>query len=308
MKADGANPEPAAPGAPLAGAASQMRESARWLVLTFGAIVAVVFTGIGISDLGALDPDTSPDQFWLALGGAAVALLGAVAALAVSVGLASASTVTVGDLAPLLPEHGVWSQAWTPEMRRVRDVLASDPQLSPWNGDLATLFGETRSAQDQYYLKVREWSISSSPDSARPALTQAHDRLRYYGAIQEHVLAMASYVRLHGRFQRARWTIGVSLTLATVGAAAFVWATGGAAGESVPVSARTATWRVPAAEHSVVATRFGSACVADLDAVPVVILGEQGDGKEYEVVTVPTANCSPVRLVVPAARIDWPTP
>ena len=122
-------------GSPLATAADRLRDAARWLVISFGALVAVVFAGIGISNLGKLDPTIAPQQFWLALAGAGLALIGAVTALGIAVSLAAAGTVSVYDLDPL-PAHISYSHSGDREMARIREELFSDPQLSPWGGDV----------------------------------------------------------------------------------------------------------------------------------------------------------------------------
>jgi hypothetical protein len=85
---------------PLGAAAARLRDSARWLVVTFGAVVAVVFAGVTVSRFGDVDPDTARVQFWVAVAGALVALFGALAALLTSMSLAAASTVSLTDLCP----------------------------------------------------------------------------------------------------------------------------------------------------------------------------------------------------------------
>ena len=293
-------------GSPLATAADRLRDAARWLVISFGALVAVVFAGIGISNLGKLDPTTAPHQFWLAVTGAGLALIGAVIALGIAVSLAAAGTVSIYDLDPL-PEHFSYSHSGDPEIVRVRDELFSDPQLSPWGGDVTKFFDATRSAQATYDERLQQWAAASKPDDYKVPLDQALQWLKYLLRIQTHVITNGSYMKLRNRFGRATWKIALALLVATAGATLFVWATGTAANETVPTAARSGLWNVPQDSRTIVAKQLGGpACPADLDQVPVVVLGEQGDGAQYDVVTMAVPGCQPIRLVVLSTQVSRP--
>ncbi len=273
----------------LGPAADRLRESARWLVIAFGAVAAVVFAGIGIAGFGSVDPDTAPAQFWTALLGAAAALLGVLGALLVAMSLAAASTVSVAELC---------EPAGDRSMRAVRAELAHDPVLAPWGNDVQRFFAQVGKANTLYHDRMRNWAatdeVSAYPDFAN----RASDRVSSLTRVQNVVLETASYLRLRNRFARARWWIFVFLGLAATGATAFVWATGAAATESVPAKATTATWTVPDDDRDVVRRRLGTGCTYDLDEIPVVILGEQGGGAETDVVSASSRTCDPVRLVV----------
>ncbi|MGB9377729.1 MAG: hypothetical protein WCB04_09485 [Mycobacteriales bacterium] len=285
-------------GSNLATAADRLREAARWLVITFGAVVAVVFAGIGISRFGDIDPATAPLRFWLAVAGAALALVGALWALLTSMSLAAASTVSVAELL------GKGTSRWrrlVPDrsLTTARRTLENDPLLTPWAGDLVAFFTAVGSVRSDFEAQLREWRGRRDIKATTVWVNRASTRQEYFVGIQGSVLTQASYLRLQYRFSRARWTLAIALLIATAGAAAFVWATGSAAAQSVPRRVTTGDWSVPAGDRARVGEQVGgAACGYELSAVPVTILGEQGNGQEQEIVTAPSAGCRPVRLVV----------
>src|SRR4051812_46896367 len=87
------------PGDPhLAGAATRLRDAAKWLVVSAGAVAAVIFAGISLTGLGNLSSDSPNHRLVLAILGAAAAVAGSLTALVTSMSLAAASTVTAHDL------------------------------------------------------------------------------------------------------------------------------------------------------------------------------------------------------------------
>jgi uncharacterized membrane protein len=286
--------EKAATTSPLAPAADRLRESARWLVIAFGAVAAVVFTGIGIAGFGSLDPDTAPTQFWTALVGAGAALVGVLGALLVAMSLAAASTLTIAELCARPADES---------MRAVRTALKKDPILVPWGNDIGTFVAEMGQAEKAFDENQKVWATSTEIDPLKAFANRAAERLTRLGRVQTIVMETASYLRLRHRFATARWWIFGFLALAAAGATAFVWATGAAATESVPVRASAATWTVPDDDREIVGRQLGASCAYALDEVPVVILGEQGDGKEADIVTTAARACEPVRLVVGTGQL-----
>jgi hypothetical protein len=287
--------KPPATTSPLGPAADRLRESARWLVIAFGAVAAVVFTGISIAGFGSVDPDTSPAQFWTALVGAGAALLGVLGALLVAMSLAAASSLSIAELCETPADAS---------MRAVHAALAGDPILAPWQNDISKFVANTGEVASDYETKLKNWT-NSNVTQADPALAnRASKRLSSLNQVQSVVMETASYLRLRHRFGTARWWILVFLALAAAGAIAFVWATGTAANESVPVKASAATWTVPDDDRAAVDRQLGESCAYNLDKVPVVILGEQGDGKEADVVSTALGGCAPVRMVVESKQLE----
>lgn len=276
--------------APLSLAADRLRESARWLVVAFGAVAAVVFAGIGVSRFGDLDPRTAPGLFAIAAIAALLAIVGALGAMVVAMALAAASTVSVADLLDTDPDKSVTS---------AKNTIAKAPLLAPWGGDFKDFFDEVNDANLQHQIQLKSWAENDDLDPTPDFVNRAAQRVEALDARQSAVLEAASYLRLRKRFEVARWWLLGWLLLATVSSVAFVVATSKATVEHVPLEPSTAVWSVPADDQDRIGSLLGGSCAHELDAVPVVIIDEQDDGKEVELVTDPSNGCDTVRIVVP---------
>jgi hypothetical protein len=294
MPVGSVSPAPA-PQQPLSKAADRLRDSARWLVVTFGAIAVVVFAGISFSRFGELGPGTEPGLFVLAIGGAVAALVGALGALFVSMSLAAASNVSTKDLASNKPDKAISSALKT---------LKEDPALAPWGGKFKDFVKDLEAAHAAYQVRLKDWAESVDPQQSGMLVTRASRRLTSLDKTQGVLLATASYLRLADRFAAARWWFVGWLTLAALGAGAFVWATGTSASESIPRATTPATWAVPVSEREDISARLGgSACSVDLRAVPVTILDEQPDGQHADILTNPTPGCRALHIVIPDTQL-----
>lgn len=276
--------------APLSQAADRLRDSARWLVVAFGAVAAVVFTGIGVSRFGDLDPRLAPGLFAIAALSALLAVVGALGAMVVAMSLAAASTLSVADLLDNDPDTSVTS---------AKNTLAKAPLLAPWGGDFKDFFDEVNDANRQHQIQLKSWAENDDLDPTPNLVNRAAQRVEALDGLQSAVLEAASYLRLRKRFEVARWWLSGWLLLAAVCSVAFVIATGNATVERVPLEPSTAVWSVPADDQDRIGSLLGNSCAYELDAVPVVIIDERGDGKEVELVTDATNDCDPVRIFVP---------
>lgn len=203
---------------PLQSAAERLRQAARWLVVAFGAVAAVVFAGIGFSDLTRVQVSTW--QFWVALVGAGLAVIGLLASLLRTMALASASAVSVHDLAAERPDE---------IMSAVLVALGSNPALAKWEGDVAAFFDDVRAANDEYVDNLVAWRDNRSEAASMTDLNHATEYLKALRRIQSAIMAEASYLRLRQSFERARWRLAGALLLSTLGALTFVIAIGAGA-------------------------------------------------------------------------------
>jgi hypothetical protein len=278
-------------GSDLGAAADRLREAARWLVVTFGAVAAVAFAGISASRVDSIDLDTGRAEFWWATGSLAAAVLGIVAALLIAMSLAAASTVTVADLVGSRKRRQVGLNA-------ARDSLARDPVLAPWGHKTATLVTALEAARADFHDQLTAWHDNDDIESSAEFVNRASTRIDALEQELDAVLKGASYVRLQKCFRVARWTLAVSLALAAAGATGFVLATGPESGEDIPAKIEAATWQVPKEQFAALQQAWGGACAYQAAAVPVLVLGSDDDGKERDVATAPATDCRSVRLTV----------
>lgn len=208
-------------------ASDRLRDAARWLVISFGAVAAAVFAGITLSAFGTLDPTDDSGRFWVAAGAAFVGLVGVLTALLQAMSLAGASTVSLADLAGA-------DSAGARAVDRARAAIEKDPVLTPWGNDVETFLSALKRSHETYADQVEQFRVNPDYDDSVPAQLIERERVKLQSMlnVQDVVLGTASFIRLQHSFARARWVIGGAMAAASIAVIAFVWATGDNADES----------------------------------------------------------------------------
>lgn len=282
--------------------ADRLRESAKWLVASFGAAAAVVLAGINFSSIGSLAPDAPDFRFPAAVAGSLLALAGILGALLASMSLASASTVTVDDLRRS-PTRWAWS------LDAARRAVAADPVLAPWDQDFSQLATSYEEAHRDWENELRLWMESTELDADTTLLDRATHRLNELVALVWQLLETASFLRLQHSFRVFRFVIGGCLLAAGLGAVLVVWAANPPNDEGLDVpSVAEARFDVPADDVAQYRDDLGAACPHPLDALPVVVLAVDDDNGTADVLTLPTTACAAFRRTVPLERLGVPVP
>jgi hypothetical protein len=300
----------------LAQAADRLRDSAKWLIVSFGAAAAVVVAGISLSDVGRISGDTPGYRLAFAIGGALVAIVGVLAALAWAMSLAAASTVTIDDL-QARPSRWQWS------LRFALAKVQEDPALSPWGNELRAFVEALRDARsrqklalDRYMEEDNDEDSNRDASSDRLSSEEAQQRLdRATFLVDElegtmgRLLVTASFLRLQESFRVARVIITLWLLLAAAGVLAFAYAVRtGPAALDVPASPVAASVSVPPDDRADLAKRLGTGCRYSLDAVPIIVLSLDEETVKAQAVTLPAMSCKPVRLEIDRDRITGSPP
>jgi hypothetical protein len=274
----------------LSRAADRLRDSAKWLIASFGAAAAVVVAGISLADLGRLSGETPGYRLAIAIAGAAAGVVGVLGALATAMSLAAASIVTLDDLR-------TEPRGWKRSFRRVRDEVLADPALRPWKGGIGDFVGDLERARANHREQLRLY-VGDKKTTANPAFFQrAVLQVEELQTILARLLDTASFLRLQRSFRRARYVIAGWLLLAAIGVLAFVYAVRiDQPSLDVPAAPVAASLTVASSQRDDVAKRLGAACKYDLGAVPVVVLAVDEKTSKAQVVTVPSQDCTPVRL------------
>lgn len=296
--------EPATPASvsSLDRGADRLRDSAKWLVASFGAAAAVVLAGINFSSIGSLRPDAPDFRFPAAVAGSVLALAGILGALVASMSLASASTVTVDDLRRS-PKRWDWS------LDAARRTIAADPVLAPWDQDFTKLAASYEAAHRDWENELRLWVESTELDADNTLLDRATHRLNELVALVGQLLETASFLRLQHSFRIFRFVIGGCLLAAGVGAVLVVWAANPPTDEGLDApSVAEARFDVPADRVAQYRDDLGAACPHPLDALPVVVLDVDDDKRTADVLTVPAIGCTAFRRSVPIERLSVPDP
>ena len=284
-------------GEPLDKAADRLRDSAKWLVASFGAVAVVIFAGLTVADLGELSGDTPGYRLAIAIAGAAASIVGIVGALARTIRLAGASTTSLEDLRRTDGDAALIS---------AKSAAASDPALMTWQGDFGAFLDDYDTAYDEYVQRVEAYSTAYTRRPDRSLVDKATVRLQLMGGISARILRTVSFLRLQQAFTDARRAIVGWIIVTAVGAVAFGWATSGVPDEPTTLSDRPLTGVLQPGDATIkeLNRQLPKACQVALgDSVGVIVLAADQEAEELEVVSVPDEACPPVRAQVPAAEV-----
>jgi hypothetical protein len=181
--------------------------------------------------------------------------------------------------------------------------------MSPWHGRLSEFIQALGDARDGQKAERDAYMNDPGKHPDPGHLNRATYLVDELEAILARLLDSASFLRLQQSFRVARIIIVAWLVLATSGVLAFVYAVRtGPTAVDVPASPVTASLRVPADDRAHLAKQLGKSCPYDPDAVPVIVLSADDKTAKAQIVTVPTEQCTPVRLEVTSDRITGPPP
>lgn len=288
----------------FSGPAERLRTTAKWLVVSAGAVAAVVVAGLNFADIGKLTPESPDYRLWIALAGAAIAFGGITWMLVATVALAGASTVGVRELRGR-------------DLAGIDDVRAAvdaDTALAYWKGEwrrghpvspFELLAQDLESAQRGYVKELTLWSLNPHPKPSTSILNRQQTYRDYLQALVARSLETASYLRLLWAFRRTCNQLLAALLLTGTGLIAVVWASNPPDDPAlaIPATPVAATYAVPADNRADLTGRLGSSCAADLDALPVIVLSVD-DEKATAIVVVSATDCTPLRLHLPSDLIS----
>jgi hypothetical protein len=283
--AEDASPKP---GSELDASADRIRETAKWLIVSFAGVGSVLVAGSQLSSLGSLEPWS--DRFLVALAGVAVALV------AVVVAIYKVSTVLVLD--PLSLRTLATSRDAT--VAEIRRDLEGDDSLVP-RGSLDSLYKDYHGAvvaQLDTYDAYRAGPTPSTLGTAQGADAYAQTQ----SALAQNVLAVARLLRVSKAFKDQRkWLFGMTV----VGAAGIVTFAAAAnppeepAPEPAPAPAlvregSSATIMLTETGKTLLQPRLREGC--NTDALRVFTLDVARAG--IDVVTMPTRRCNGIRFTL----------
>ena len=273
----------------LGAARGRIRETAKWLSVSVGAVAGVLVAGLQLSSIGSLALWSG--RFWCAIVGASLAVAGAGFVLSRTIDTMAAPALALHELTSKKPPEGVGPALADRALRGDHDDVSA----------LQEAYMAAISARDQafrnHYGKPDDRALGTAADVAD---AQAVVLSETVGSL----LDVASYQALAHRWRAARRAVIGGAALAAVGIGAFAWATNppeGAAGTAVEPAVLTepqpGTLRLSSAGQEALADALGAACLAD-GPLEALVLGTTGAGPD---VLVESEGCDPVRFVlVPA--------
>jgi hypothetical protein len=268
----------------LSRAAERIRESAKWLLVSFAGVGATLIAGLQLANVGALTNNGPEDRLTWAIVALAVGLLGVVFAIAAASSVVTKSFVTLKGIA---------------------EAAAEDAARKGIDGDEALLggyesVGELQSAYEEAMKERRDKlkAYFEAPDDAKRSAAEAADKWAIaLGSIQRNVLEQSSFNRVRAAYGTARWGILIGAAMTAAGIAIFAWATNPPKAELVPLVMDTPTEvvvRVDPEDRKIFKPKLGPKC--DLSSVDAVALDTVGSG--YKLASVPHEDCQAAVFVL----------
>jgi hypothetical protein len=265
----------------LTQAADRIRESAKWLLVSFAAVGATLVAGLQLADIGDLTNAGAENRLTWAIVGLALGLGGVVLAIAAASSVVTKSFVTLkwlaSETADSVAKQGIDDD---------KALLGGYTTVAELNDAYAAAMEERRDALKETY--------ADPSNRAKLERADAADKWAIaLGKIQEPVLEQASFNRVRGAYGAARWGILVGAALTAAGIAAFAWAANPPSTQTVPVVSQMPTDVVVAIDadvRGIFEQQLGAKC--DLSHVRAVALAATGTA--YQLASVPTEHCNAV--------------
>jgi hypothetical protein len=272
--------------APYEGALQAIRSTAQWLVAAFSALGAVLLGGAPFTAVANLDFETA--EFWLAIGGLAIAV---VSIVYVVPQIASVFTYRFANLTTLRDAEVTETDPYMAQVRRQIDY-AGEELYRDVAATLPDLFDAIRRRNE-----VSRGQVDGSPVVDEQALRLA--------AAGQQVVSFANYEVARRRFREIVPRIVAAAVVVGVGVVSFIYFSNQP--QEAEVDAPTA---VTLSISEGAAERLGLGDECDRSAIEAVAIG--GTFREPEVVTRETTTCRAVRftlkesdgVAVPAASAE----
>jgi len=284
-EADGPKPLPGT--AELIASADRIRETAKWMVATFGAVAGVLVAGLQLSDIGGLEGSDRS----IAVAGSMIAIGAVIAIIYITAAVLARGRVARSDLAA------------GPRQNRklVQELENSKGLYLPYESipDFVAEVDQQWAKQVDSWSRLHSATDKAAQDNAKADFTATKAVLPELNRRMSQLLGIARVEDVKLAFERTRkWAAGLAV-VAAIGAAAFSYvnvAPDDAKSEkALPQSPVVALADLSGAGKNVLQGVAGEKC--DLDALEVVTLSASAGG--WEAVILPVDECETARVVIP---------
>jgi hypothetical protein len=263
----------------LQAASDRIRETAKWLTVSLGAVGALLLAGTQLSSVGELV--VGSDRFWVAVTGGVLAGLGTVTVLIAAVLVATTPVMNLTRLRSTPAPVGT-------------DAARTDEFLLMGYDGVSSLAADYEKA-----IAARKKAIDGFTGTATDADTAAQTRAAAIDGTVARLVLVSSHTNLNQRWRTALWPICLGGLVAAVGVVLFVWAANppdaakaSAVSPGVLREATTGELTLTAAGQD--ALRESAGC--DLDRpVAVLLVGSTDAGAD---VVLAEEGCQPVRALI----------
>ncbi len=288
-------------GGALSGASDRIRETAKWFAVSVAVLGGVVAAGLQLTDIGKLGVNTG--RMWLAVGGAAIAVAGALIILWVVVDTMTGRATSLHSIAKKAPTGA--------------ETAVQDPTLLACYSSVSEIETEYLNAVEgrrKAYEAVRE---HPSDQSKINVANLSDNRFVAIDQVVGPLLDVVSYQRLAHSWKRARIGIVVGAVTATLGLGAFAWAANpppeaaeSMAAANVLTTPEEGRVQLTAAGVSALRESVGSDCwdapatgtvAPAATTVEVLVLAKTATGPD---ILIDQSGCNKVRLLLGS---EWGT-
>lgn len=275
------------PGAELEASSDRIRETAKWLVATFGAVAGALIVGLQLSDIGKLE---GSDRVI-----AAIAAFAALAAVIIIIALAS--VVLARGRVPL---SELSSKRHGRKYKRLLETLERSPSLYGKYGSVPQLVDKVEAEWDK---QLRSWDEKNSADDpgeierATKEFKETKKVMPELRRLAERLMEVARAEDIRLTFEKVRNAIIVLAITVALGGAVFAYVDNAPDEEEEPaVSQRpvAALMHLDTSGQEKMEPILGSKC--KLGRVPVEVLSSSEDG--WEAVSIPSEGCNAARLTI----------
>jgi pentapeptide repeat protein len=220
--------------------ADRVRNAAKWLLATFGAVAAVLVAGLQFSAIGSVPAGW---RTWAAIGGSALAIVGVVLLIGLVFQVMRPSTVSIDELAA-----GKAGKPLAKYVGRNMSLLQGYASVKALADDYQAALDDVKLANDEYHAAMRATGTTEGPKLAAPKakLDVAQARLDYLDGQLGYITKYLSVEKLRGRLSGRRQFYGLCAALAIgVGVGAYAWGTNAPKSETAATSVVLRGARLP---------------------------------------------------------------
>jgi hypothetical protein len=267
----------------LQAASDRIRETAKWLTVSLGAVGALLLAGTQLSSVGELT--VGSQRFAVAVAGGVLAAIGTVCILLANVLVATTPVMSLTKLKGRRPPAGT-KDARTDQflLRGYSDVAA-----------LATAYDSA--------INARKAAIEGyDGGEPTPAEQAAQVRAAAVDGIVTRLVLVSSHMNLSHRWRVAIWPICIGAVVAAIGVVLFVWAANPPDGaKASPLTPGVLTDAEPAVLTLTPTGRaaMGESLACELDdPIDVLVIGSTDAGTDILVIE---DGCRQVRAIITEA-------
>lgn len=271
----------------LNASSDRLRETAKWLVATFGAIAGALIVGLQLSDIGKLE---GADR--------AAATFAAFAALVAVILIVAVATVVLAR--PRVPLCELSSNGGK-KYKRLREALDRNRSLRSGHESISKFVDEV---ETQWTKQATSWAVKNDAGASAEQVASAEREyqetkkvLPELNMLVERLMAYARAEDLRLVFEQARNAIIALAVVVAAGGVVFAFVNDAPDEEETPaVSQRPVAARLDLGDagKEKVGTAFGAGC--NLDRVPVVVLSTSDTGSK--IVSIAAEGCDTTQITV----------